>query len=111
MPLFYLLPLITFVIFLVSFLFFKKKDTNLFYLVFVSLTGLVFSVVEAFIIYKQYGFDNGVILDNLFYFVLLIILNSLNCIIKIKFFVDNRRFSDLFSIFGLVIFILKFIAK
>ena len=110
MPLFYLLPLITFIVFVISLFIFKKKDK---YLIFVSLTGLVFSIVEAFIIYKQYGFDNGIILNNLFYFVLLIILNSLNCVIKMKLFIDNKgiSFSDFFSVVGLILFIIKFIAK
>ncbi len=110
MPLFYLLPLITFIVFVISLFIFKKKDK---YLIFVSLTGLVFSAVEAFIIYKQYGLDNGIILNNLFYFVVIIILNSLNCIFKMKLFINNKgiSFGDFFSVVGLILFIIKFIAK
>lgn len=104
------LPGVTLFVFVFSLFFIKNKNTTL---LFVCSTGLLFSFVETFIFYRQYGFDNLLVLNNLFYFVLVIVLNSLNCVLKMLFFSKNRHisFCDFLSFIGLFVFVLKFIAK
>ncbi len=75
----YLLPLITGIAYVVSLLYLlkkKKKDNLRNFYCFILLTGFMFSLVESMVI------DENFVKGNVIAFIALIILNSLNCLLK-----------------------------
>ncbi len=79
MSLKYLLPFIVGIAYIVSIVLlfkYKRKDNLRNFYCFLLLTGFVFSIVETYII------DDTFIKQYLFVFILLIILNSANCLLK-----------------------------
>ncbi len=79
MSLKYLLPFIVGIAYIVSIVLlfkYKGKDNLRNFYCFLLLTGFVFSIVETYII------DDTFIKQYLFVFILLIILNSANCLLK-----------------------------
>ncbi len=87
MPLLYILPIITAVAFVTGlFLMFGKAKGKGGKYIFLSVmmigTGVMFSLTEAFIIFKRCGTDNGAILGKLPFFILALAVNSLNCLLK-----------------------------
>lgn len=87
MPLLNYLPIITAVFFVVGIvLLFKNADKikfrNLILLFFMIGAGLAFSILETLLIYKNFGYDDLIIKEKLVIFIIGIIANSANCLLK-----------------------------
>ena len=87
MPLLNYLPIITAVFFLIgAILLFKNADKikfkHLILLLLMIGTGLALSLIETLLIYKNYGLDNLIIKEKLIIFIIAIIANSANCLLK-----------------------------
>ena len=87
MPLLYLLPVITAIAFFISVYLTASKSKGksgkyVFLFIMMIGTGLVYSLIEAIIIRIRFGYDNAIILDKLVFFILAIVVNSLNCLGK-----------------------------
>ena len=87
MPLLNYLPIITAVFFVIGcILLFKNADKikfrNLILLFFMIGAGLVFSILESLLIYKNFGFDDLIIKEKIVIFIIGIIANSANCLLK-----------------------------
>ena len=87
MPLLYYLPLVTAAAFVISVLLVVskargKKGRYVFLFIMMIGTGLALSLIEAIIIRSRFAYDNSIIIDKAVFFVLLILLNSFNCLGK-----------------------------
>lgn len=87
MPLLNYLPIITAVFFVIgAILLFKNADKikfkNLILLLFMIGTGLALSLIETLLIYKNYAYDDLIIKEKIVIFIIAIIANSANCLLK-----------------------------
>ena len=86
----YILPTITLISFIVSVVLVLKniKDKLISLYIFTLTTGLVFSIVEAYVMFK---FNVSLSGTNLILFIVMIILDSLNCLLKAKSFIKSFK--------------------
>lgn len=90
MPLINYLPLVTTISFVVSFIviILSMKGKNIKYALLICFmlgTSLAIAIIEAIVIYHYHGLDNQIILDKMPVFIILLIVNSLFCLIKALF--------------------------
>ena len=87
MPLLYLLPIISAIVFIVCVVFLviyykDKKKSFMFLHIFMLGTNIAFALIEAIIIYHYHGLADQIIKEKLLVFIFLILMNAITYLLK-----------------------------
>ncbi len=78
----FILPISTLVCLIYGMVKLLKLKTNISPFIMMIFSGLVFSLVETYVVYKFHGLDNTYVLSKILILILLMLLNGSNTIIK-----------------------------